>query len=226
MNECGQSFAIGRRFGSVIYTIDEFESYVWSIEEKREEFFEGIRGDLWAEAERINEEAETSAQKEYVTWLAEELPTRIAKRPDDIKDEEWSELTEFFIDAKRSEIFNRHADGASDAIADAEPPLADELGISFRPKKSVALWEATKSLLETDLVNRCLHARGLLERLSQIEGRLVFDLTGDQDVEAAQRVTIPHLANARMVLWLALGEILESGHVCPLYPAQPLESAS
>jgi hypothetical protein len=208
-NECSEPFAIGRRFGTIVYSIDEFEAYVWSIEEKREEYFEGIRSEMWMEeSTRIAEEAENSAQVEYESWLANQLPILLDSRLDDITDEQWVELISKTIEEKRIEIFDKYAQWADEAAAEAEPPLGAELGISFRPKKSVSLRESTRALLETDLVNRCDHARGLLERVNQIENWLVFDLTDDQQVDVAQRMTIPHVAEVRMALWLAFGEIL------------------
>jgi hypothetical protein len=208
-NECSEPFKIGRKFGAVVYAIDEFESYVWSIEEKREEYVEEIRSEMWMdEGERITLEAEDAAREEYERWLAEELPTLLEAPHDDVTDEQWAESISKAIEEKRVEIFDKHAELASDATAEAEPPPAEQLGIEFRPKKNVLLRDSTKALLETDLVNRCPHARSLLERASQIENWLVFDLTGDLEVDVAQRQTIPHIADARMALWLAFGEIL------------------
>jgi hypothetical protein len=97
---------------------------------------------------------------------------------------------------------------ASEIAANYEAPWPEEIEVDFRPKKRVSISEAVKALLDSDVVVRCLHAHSLLRRLSEIEGKLVFDLSQNQEVTQTQRLTISHVADARMALWLAFGAVL------------------
>lgn len=194
-NECGHVFAVGRDFGKLVYVLDDFESFVWNVEEEKELFLGELRGEKQIE---LFDQAEKEACDEFERWLVNDF-FEIWRQ--DLSEEQLKAI----VVEKRQEIFSRHHEQAADD-AEAWKPNGE-----FRPVKRADIGAAVQSLLRSGLIRQCTHAERLLQDILNGTKSPIFDTSRESDLTLywTSRIrTISQVANARMVIWLAFGEVL------------------
>lgn len=201
-NECQHVYDIGRRFGRLVYAIEDFEHFVWNLEEAKQY----IIGDLaQAEFESREAAAEHAAEAQWKAWLDEQLQSRALMSAEARLGTEEAFKEE--VKRIREVIYQEHLEplGDPDLLNSWEP------GAEFRPVREAAVREAAQELVDGDLVKQCHHANVLLRSLLAAENSPRFDTTDEPDLNnflTAQLRTIPQVAYARMSVWLAFGEVL------------------
>lgn len=196
-NECEHVFEIGCQFGKLVYAIDEFESYVWTIEDHMHTHYESIYERELSEQVSRAEAAVDEAFQDKTGYLHSDP---------DLVSETGSDLSQSEIDEKESLLSEYLEIAAERAQESLEYPTNE-----FRPIKYVAIEDAVNSLLSSDLVKLCRHAESLLRDLLKTGNVPKFDMSQSKDLRRffpEQVRTIPQVAQARTVLWLSFGEVL------------------
>lgn len=201
-NECTHIFEVGRLFGRLVHSIDDFERYVWHIDEERDNY---VSDRVVAEMERLEDEVSERQSVEFREWIEQEVK-KLGTNPSELTGEErvaWKRRIEEKVqelqDSGEEEI---DPDGVIDPTQFAE---------DFCPAKTAKMGHLVELLIEKDIVRRCARAEGVLKSLLTPLKVPRFDANDVSDLESyhpAQRATIADVAYSRMVIWLAFGELL------------------
>lgn len=196
-SDCQHTFDIGKLFGRLIFEIDEFESYVWNVDDEEEQWKAEAR---CLRQQDLDQRAADAVESELRNWTGDQVENLSPELSEEER-KQWLEMLPSKIAEKRDELIAESFELVDD---DWEP---DEL---FDATKSAALNESIRTLLETDVIRHCYHAEVILKTLLKPTNVPKFSSEGmgQESRFAAQLSSLSQITYARMAFWLAFGEVL------------------